>query len=931
MRKEVERMKKYGLLGLVLAVMLAMVATPAMAQPTLNKGPVSYAPLKILSMELSDSKVTYGGTITLSVTWDKLDQSLYGTRYIVVVDWYKYNQDIKNTTTGTIDTAKIFSSDYNKWSKALPEDGGSESYSIATSDKLLPGYYVVVVFNSSEYFNDSLVFQVESVTGKPTVSIAVEPVYASLGDAVKLTFSGKAPTPMNVTVLLTGWSYGGNQVAFGADFLNCRWVPLNVTLYPGTWMYRTTSVDEKVCNEAFKYFPLNGSVLITNQTLGTLVAKIVMGEQPFYVTTDPTRAEATAGFILQKPAITSLSVPAQHVKGQDIVISGTTNIAETGSKYDVGAPNIVYVNITDINDNLVGSYYSYVAKDRTFTVKIDYFGTRAPPGGLTTGYYKVKVKAVTDTNFASDEEIKVFELVKGVVKISADKMSVMRGDKVKFTITTNFKVGSNVTFVIEDARIIGQTGRISETLIVDARGQAIKEITVAQNAPLTDYKFTVKKEDLGLSDEITISVVKQTIDVSADKTAVARGASVRITGTTAQNQQVYIYASERDIFELSETPVIEVPSETEFNASNYTTASIMADSNGKLDFKLKVKTTADPGNYYLYFFAPANAPIINRASDAQRMIAVTVTDPRIVKIEVPSKIPYQGKAEITIVTEPGKGDDVNVAIDWVLEGMNIKARPGDFAGLGPSPFPTDSANTVKFKLDLSKYKGGEKQLEPGVYVLTVKLYLEGEEVDSARTQKLVEIVAQKLDVTIEPEPIVVGDTMKVTLTTNREQAGYDNIWVTLVGPNYKAVQQAVLDSTGKGVVSFETLGLAPGTYKLYVRDTAGTIDQIAVTKLVEDLYSLDPADTSAVLYKADDDILVIRTVELLKEKPTPTPTPTPTTPAPTTPAPTTPTPTPTTPPPTPTPTPTPKPTPGFEAIFAIAGLLAIAYLLRRRQ
>jgi PGF-CTERM protein len=35
-------------------------------------------------------------------------------------------------------------------------------------------------------------------------------------------------------------------------------------------------------------------------------------------------------------------------------------------------------------------------------------------------------------------------------------------------------------------------------------------------------------------------------------------------------------------------------------------------------------------------------------------------------------------------------------------------------------------------------------------------------------------------------------------------------------------------------------------------------------------------------------------------------------------------------PPTPTPTPTPKP-PGFEAVFAIAGLLAVAYILRGRK
>ena len=36
--------------------------------------------------------------------------------------------------------------------------------------------------------------------------------------------------------------------------------------------------------------------------------------------------------------------------------------------------------------------------------------------------------------------------------------------------------------------------------------------------------------------------------------------------------------------------------------------------------------------------------------------------------------------------------------------------------------------------------------------------------------------------------------------------------------------------------------------------------------------------------------------------------------------------------PTPTPTPMPTPTPpGFEAVFAIAGLLAVAYLLKRRK
>ena len=62
--------------------------------------------------------------------------------------------------------------------------------------------------------------------------------------------------------------------------------------------------------------------------------------------------------------------------------------------------------------------------------------------------------------------------------------------------------------------------------------------------------------------------------------------------------------------------------------------------------------------------------------------------------------------------------------------------------------------------------------------------------------------------------------------------------------------------------------------------------------------------------------------------PSPTPTPTPIL-TPTPPLPGTPTPTPTL---TPTPSPSPSPTPpGFEAIFAVAGLLAIAYLVLRRR
>ncbi|NHW24038.1 MAG: PGF-CTERM sorting domain-containing protein [Archaeoglobales archaeon] len=707
-----------------------------------------------------------------------------------------------------------------------------------------------------------------------------------------------------------------------------------------------------------KYFDLTSQYGFTKDTEGILVAKIVALAADtnlqdklnnLFWGSDPTRAEATAPVIIAKPTLSSISVPSKQVNGTDLTITGVTNAAETGSEYDAGLPNYVYLNITDLNDTPVCSFpaldpalqavtgwanatSALIGKDKTFSIKIDYFGTRAPCGNLPTGYYKAKFILVTDQGLLSDKsnQTAVFELVNGMVKIQPDKTTVTRGDKVKFTIVTNLKVNSPVTFTIKDARIIGESGEKTETLRVDATGKAYKEITVAQAAPLTEYKFEAKIAG-DVTDTISISVVKQTLDLSVDKTTVARGGELRFTGTTTADV-VYVFASEDNVF----SGVCEVPSDTVFPTAPYnsTTQKFYPDSNDKLDFKLDVLKSADAGTYYLYFYAPVNSSQIDKASDPQKMIAIVVTDPRILSVDIPSRIPYQGEVEVKIVTDPGKREDAYVT--WVLEGSNIKAKPSAFGGPADEKYTIDSNNEVSFRLNLKNYYDEKnKAIDPGLYMFTVKLYLDNDE--TYKVQKLVEISPISLDVKIEPDVVVVGDQIKITVQSSREGVpGYDNIYVTMVGANYKAVQKVTLDSTGKGSVTFETLGLADGTYKFYVRDTMGTDAPdkgYPAFTIAEDLYDLDPAEPTAKVAKADDDILVIKTIQLLKERPTPTPTPTPTTPPPTTPVPTTPAAT------TPAPTTTvvpkttaaPGPIPGFEAIFAIAGLLAVAYLLRRRQ
>ncbi|NMX21961.1 hypothetical protein C5S30_05930 [ANME-1 cluster archaeon GoMg4] len=137
-----------------------------------------------------------------------------------------------------------------------------------------------------------------------------------------------------------------------------------------------------------------------------------------------------------------------------------------------------------------------------------------------------------------------------------------------------------------------------------------------------------------------------------------------------------------------------------------------------------------------------------------------------------------------------------------------------------------------------------------------------------------------------------GEPLNVTGITNREDGTV--IMVTLTGPSSISATTEVED--GKFSATVDTSELSTGAYVIEADDGDGHIATGSVN---------------------------------IGEEPTPTPTPTPTatvSPTPTATVPTTPTPTATATEPTAEPT---EPTPGFGALFAITGLLAVAYLVLR--
>jgi len=169
-------------------------------------------------------------------------------------------------------------------------------------------------------------------------------------------------------------------------------------------------------------------------------------------------------------------------------------------------------------------------------------------------------------------------------------------------------------------------------------------------------------------------------------------------------------------------------------------------------------------------------------------------------------------------------------------------------------------------------------------------------INAAGSDDLIGINRIKVEeISVELGPIAdvgVGEPLVVTGTTNRKE-GFP-IVVTVEGP--KELAQTVRVENGTFNATFDTAGATIGTYTVKADDGDGHIDE-ATVEILTAVPTEVPTATATATATAT---------------PTGVPTEAPTATA------------------TATATPTPTP-PGFEAVFAIAGLLAIAYLVLRRR
>jgi len=661
-------------------------------------------------------------------------------------------------------------------------------------------------------------------------------------------------------------------------------------------------------------------------------------------------------------------------------IFNNTDVSKGEVKWENGNFTVQGYPVCDINGNGYSENMSRVGlqfipttpENRTIIDNGVFEKSFTIPSTADTGDWEaiVLVMPITNATLLNNESIDediigkdvvYFSVEKPTIEFTMDKTTFARAEDISFKGKTNLPEGSTIYIVMDedDAQELSNelyTAMNKEQNGADYCGMEVTigangvfetdEYTINPDAELTTYKvYAVWFETYTPGDidnknnwdkyaSVTIRVVKVPLEVTVypEEHKVPKGGEIRIKGTTTVDY-VYVYASESGVFE----DVPELPTPSTFSTAGGFEIVV---SEGEFDKKIEVYDDAEPGSYTLYIFAPANSNQIDKATDTQVAVSITVTEIGVAKITVDSKEYTWGEpivmvrgGEVSLVVDTLVGDvlDDNMYLNYTFKGGGLEAEDRVYPSNGTFEFSLKPfINTSR---DVFTDDQNDTLIPVGTYTLKLELYVAGDEVDEKTLT--VQVVSPDYTVTV-PSEVVYGEDLVIKIQSNRA-GGYDNIYVVvkkLVGEDWQTV---TLDENGSAEVSFATYGYNVGdVLKVYVRDTMGTETcPVGTTCDITDYYDIMPTDSYARTYAADDDVLLgpyeVKIVEAIVTTPTPT-TPPPTTPPPTTPPPTTPTPT--TPPPTTPTTPPPTtttPSPGFEAVFAIAGLLAIAYLLRRRQ
>jgi hypothetical protein len=325
-----------------------------------------------------------------------------------------------------------------------------------------------------------------------------------------------------------------------------------------------------------------------------------------------------------------------------------------------------------------------------------------------------------------------------------------------------------------------------------------------------------------------IASAAEEVVIFVDKEAVSVDDFVRIdiSGTFERSGEIEILIAGKDVIWLCKN---ESPSKS------------ILEGCGKTSWLVKIPKEWESGEYLV----KVN---IHSGSTSEFSKVLKIVKPRITKIEIPEFV-YQGKNKIKVSAELAEYSKAKIG--YRIIGNNVDEKDEEF-------FDFNKDGVSEFYVDLRSFG----VLKTGLYLLELKLYYNGTLFDLRSAT--FEIVDPKISLSFKEE-ITVGETLRIEISTNRKNdTGYSGIFVALVGKNYKATKFVELDEDGKAKAVFETAGLSEGEYRVYARDTGLTLKNIDPKIFAKTHYDLDPSSSYAKLLQADDDVVISKTLRILK-------------------------------------------------------------------
>ncbi|MCC6027830.1 MAG: hypothetical protein LM574_04500 [Archaeoglobus sp.] len=321
------------------------------------------------------------------------------------------------------------------------------------------------------------------------------------------------------------------------------------------------------------------------------------------------------------------------------------------------------------------------------------------------------------------------------------------------------------------------------------------------------------------AEEVVIFVHKEAVSVDDF-------VRIDISGTFERSGEIEILIAGKDVIWLCKN---ESPSKS------------ILEGCGKTSWLVKIPKEWESGEYLV----KVN---IHSGSTSEFSKVLKIVKPRITKIEIPEFV-YQGKNKIKVSAELAEYSKAKIG--YRIMGNNVDEKDEEF-------FDFNKDGVSEFYVDLRSFG----ILKTGLYLLELKLYYNGTLFDSRSAT--FEIVDPKISLSFKEE-ITVGETLRIEISTNRKNdTGYSGIFVALVGKNYKATKFVELDEDGKAKAVFETAGLSEGEYRVYARDTGLTLKNIDPKIFAKTHYDLDPSSSYAKLLQADDDVVISKTLRILK-------------------------------------------------------------------